>query len=434
MLLRKWYWGACCALFLSACAGNSFVQNQDKDFTDDVDRLMIRLQNEPENLRAMRDLGAYFFHLKQYDKAKYYLMDAYKRESKDPKILFYLGLLFEFEDQTENAMRLYQRFDQVSRFSEYRKLMQGRYYFLQRQLAKENAAKLARSEQAAPRTDANALAVFPFEYKGSNPDFEPLARGLSEMMIIDLGIIPDLKLVERVRIVELSKELALAQSGATDPTTSPRPGQLLGAGQVVGGILDVPSEDRLSVSMSYWDIAGNGNPTVTSKEEQLAELFRLQKEMVFEVVGKMGIQLTPEMRNKILTVPTKNIRAFLLYCQGLENEDNGQFRAAQDNFSTAIQLDGSFGMAREAGERVENTVDAAGSKEDIAAAAEEMIVKESGGQVGPQDNLLGNRFKTLNNSIGSNFRPGEDARKPLENAFDSGSGLGTLPEPPPPPQ
>ena len=431
--LKIWLGATICALWLSGCTGSSFVKQQDGDFTDDIERLTLRLQNEPENFRAMRDLGAYFFHLKQYDRAKYYLMDAYKKEAKDPKLLFYLGLVLEFENKRVNAMRIYQRYPQVSRFSEYRKLMEGRYRFLQKEIARESAAKLVKAEANAPRTDNDAIAVFPFDYQGANPDFAPLARGLSEMLIIDLGSIPDLTLVERVRVVELISELKLAQSGITDPTSSPRPGQLLGAGKVVGGVLDVPGDERVSVSLSYWDIGADQSPAISSKEETLEQLFRLQKEMVFEIVGRIGIQLTPEMRNKILTVPTKNIRAFLQYCLGLENEDSGNFKAAQDNYNNALQLDPGFGISREAGERAGNTAAATGSKEDLASTAEEMILEEST-DPSPQDNLLGNRFKTLNNNLGSNFVPGEDARKPLETAFDSGSGLGTLPEPPPPPQ
>ena len=65
------------------------------------------------------------------------------------------------------------------------------------------------------------------------------------------------------------------------------------------------------------------------------------------IVANMGIELTPEQRREILYIPTKNMQAFLEYCNGLEKQDAGQLDAAGQHFKRALQIDPNFKLGRQ---------------------------------------------------------------------------------------
>ena len=67
--------------------------------------------------------------------------------------------------------------------------------------------------------------------------------------------------------------------------------------------------------------------------------------MVFQLLAKLGITLTPAERVAISERPTRDIQAFLLYSRGLETGDRGDFAAAAGFFGAAARLDPGFSAA-----------------------------------------------------------------------------------------
>lgn len=70
---------------------------------------------------------------------------------------------------------------------------------------------------AAPR-----VAVMSFTDASSETGYAALGKGLQSMLTSDLSQIPDLKLVERARLQELQKEIALGKTGGFDKKTTAR--------------------------------------------------------------------------------------------------------------------------------------------------------------------------------------------------------------------
>lgn len=411
-------------------------QEDISDYQDEVAKLNSRLISNPDDVEARRDLGIIYFQTKNYKLARDYLQQALAKNPDDPRTLFFVGLSLEFERQEPLALKIYERYPEISRFSPYRKLMEGRYNFLNRQLLREEMRGLLKEEKEISTANISdtSVAIFPFIYRGTDPKYSPLGKGLSEMMIIDLGRIEGLHILERVRLQALLNELSLSHQQYMDASSAPRLGKLLRAGQIVSGSYNLLSDGNLQMEVSYWDAVNNKGPLNTGLKESLNQLWRIEKQAVFQLVETMGIELTPLQREKIDYIPTQNLQAFFAYCRGLDEQDAGNLQLAATFFRQAAALDPSFNEAANKVEQVESMnfsgSDAAGSAAAARKSDPDLVTAVSSPV---QDNLVESRLINLENNLGSNFIPGTDQRQSAEETGTKIITFQNLPDPPPPP-
>lgn len=396
-----------------------------------IAELQAELKNFPNEARLWRDLGVAYLEDRQYQTARRALLQAFKRDTRDAKTLFYLGLVLEFEKRTTLARSIYQTHRTMPRFSSYRKLMRARYYQLTRQaLQNDTRALLAReSEVSADSIIANAVAVFPLLYQGKNEEMAALSKGLAEMMITDLSQVTQLEVVDRVRVQALFDEMALGQTGLVDEATAARVGSLIRAGKVVRGVYDVRDNEQLNIDMAFWDVAKQTFPAGTTHVDALKNLFQLEKNVVFSVIEEIGVELTAAEKEKIQRTPTKNWRAFVAYCQGLMREDAKDFAAAAKFYLKAARLDPNFTQAADKAELATDVGAVSGGLEQVLGTA--LVLEEPANEndLTPQESLLTiERLDVLEQNIDANFEPGQDSRDATDAAFN----LPLRPPPPPP--
>ena len=419
---------------IASCVTVKMGENID-DYGATVKTLQAKLLENPNDADALRDLGVIYFQTSQFTKASEYLKRSSSVSPGDPKTLFYFGMSLEYQDNKEAALAIYLNYADASSLSPYRKLMEGRYRQLTRDIIQKQLQFLIAREDSltdkkmAPKT----VAVFPIVYKGADEKFAALGTGLSELMISDLGQVRSLLLVERIRIEALLQELKFGTSKLVDPATAPRLGRLLGSGRMVAGTFNVSDNKRLRVDVASYDVPGRKFPDPTSKSDALDDLFRLEKDLVFEVIKQMGITLTPAEREKIQLLPTKNLQAFLSYSIGLEREDARDFRSAAAYFKEAALLDPGFSKAKTKGGEADALSSAGGPRDNAVAAAQRIDPPIAADAVFAPSDLLQSRLKTLGDNIGLGFIPGPDNRKPPEQAAIEGAPVGDLPKPPRPP-
>jgi len=336
------------ALCLQYCATVNY-QKSPADLQREITELQARLKNNPNDLEALRDLGVNYYETRQYLMARKILLQAFKRNPREPKTMTYLGFALEAEKKNKVALLVYKRYQKVPRLSPYRQTMAMRYRLLNRNMIQAEMRELLEREQTMnlAAVSPNSIAVFPLTYQGKDQKFSSLGLGLSEMMITDLSQVPGITIVERVRLQALFQEMALDQTGLVDESTAPRFGKLLGAAKIIHGNYDLPDADNLNLDVGYWDVLNNQTPEFAGQRDALDNLFKLEKDLVFNLITEMGIDLTPEVREKIQCIPTKNIQAFLAYCMGLEKEDGEQFEAAIKYYQLALRLDPQFSKAEQ---------------------------------------------------------------------------------------
>jgi hypothetical protein len=174
-------------------------------------------------------------------------------------------------------------------------------------------------------------------------------------MITDLARVRRLRLVERERIQVLLDEIQLTAGGRVDAPTGARSGRLVGAGQVVQGQFgEVPNAnfrvDASVVRVSDAQVAATG-----SGADQIRALFDIEKQVVFQLLDRLGITLTPAERTSISERPTRDLQAFLLYSRGLEAQDRGDFASATQAFQAAAQRDPGFSAATQGAQQSQAT-------------------------------------------------------------------------------
>ena len=80
------------------------------------------------------------------------------------------------------------------------------------------------------------IAVLPFQSNTGDQDIDAiLTTGTSETIVTDLSNIEEIEVIERARIVEAMKEIALGMTGMVDEKTAQRAGMLVGSQYILMG-------------------------------------------------------------------------------------------------------------------------------------------------------------------------------------------------------
>ncbi len=420
------------SLLLCACATVKYDENI-TSYRKQIAALEARLRVKPDDADALRDLGVIHFQAREYAQARDYLKKASVIDARDAKSLFYYGMALEFENNIQAALAAYINYTDFSILSPYRNLMEGRYRALTRDIIRQQLQALVIQEQVLGDKEMSSatVAVFPLSYQGSDEKFAALGKGLSEMILIDLGQVSALKLVERIRIEALLAELRFGQTQKVDPATAPRLGKLLSAGRIVSGTYNLSGEETMRLDVTSWDVLKRKFPEATTQSDALENLFRLQKDLVFAIIKDMGLVISRAEQERIQRIPTKNLQAFLAYSVGLKEEDQGDFKAASVYYKQAVSLDPNFSLAQTKADAADALAVSGGDKLNALLAAQR--VDPPAPADSRSGDLVRKRLENLTNGVGSGFVPGEDDRKPAEEAARAGAAIGKLPPPPPPP-
>ncbi len=340
-------------LLVSCAASNAHRRGADflekEQFEEAVQWLETAREEDPGNPEISRDLGIACFRKLDFDGAARHLLEAFVADSTDGRTLFYLGASYEIRKDYRGAMDIYRRYTETDRGGRMAGLLEARLTRLIRVRMQEEAKAALASESSigAAAPSDNGVAVLYFRNLGKRRDLDPVRKGLADMMITDLSKVKALRVVERVRMQKMLEELDLGASGMVDEASAPRVGRLLGASRLIqGSFLDLAKETvRLDAG---WVTVERDRASESSRVQgKWKAFFSLEKDLVFSVLDRLGIQPTREERDAIAPVATENFLAFLAYCRGLDFEDRGLYMDAGKEFRKAAELDPGFGPASE---------------------------------------------------------------------------------------
>ena len=232
-------------------------------------------------------------------------------------------------------------------------------------------ARLALARESTLTTlspEPSTVAVLPLTIAGDS-SFQPLSRGLAELLMSDLALVRNLRLLERVQIGTLLDELKLGQTARADPATAARVGRLLRAERMVQGVASIAQNGPVRMSASV--VRGDGSVrTGAQVSGTFKQLLDLEKQLVFGLATELGIQLTEAERQRILRQGPKNLAAFLAYSKGLDALDRGDYRAAAAAFSAAVHADPSFQQAQQQQQAAEAAPVVQASPGDVVTVVE----------------------------------------------------------------
>ncbi len=232
-------------------------------------------------------------------------------------------------------------------------------------------AKLALAREStltALAPEPSTIAVLPLTIAGDS-SFQPLSRGLAELLTSDLAMVRSLRLLERVQIGTLLDELKLGRSSRADPGTAARVGRLLRAERMVQGVAAITEHGPVRLSASV--VRGDGDVRAGAQANgTFKQLLDLEKQLVFGIATQLGIQVTDAERQRILRQGPKNLAAFLAYSEGLEALDRGDYRAAAAAFNASVRADPSFQQAQEQQQAAAAAPAAQGDAVDVVTVLE----------------------------------------------------------------
>jgi TolB-like protein len=215
------------------------------------------------------------------------------------------------------------------------------------------AKKVLAEEKALPTVAArNTLAVLYFQNRTGQSELDPLQKGLTLMLITDLSSVKGLQIVERIKLQALVEEMGLGASGLVESNTAPRVGKLLGVQWLIGGDILEKKLEQLRIQAQTLDVPASqilGQPLMEGK---LAELFRLEKDLLFDILKLIKIEVKPEEESALRKLCTNNLRAFTELVQGIEASDRGNYDQAADNYQKALRGDPNICLAKGAWEEL----------------------------------------------------------------------------------
>lgn len=274
------------------------------------------------------------------------------KEVGDSQEALYLGLSYLRLGNAGKAIDAWKTYVRLNGGREGSREVSQYLTLLIREEAKKHAKEIRQREKtlSTGELDPSAVAVSPFQNLGSQ-EYEPLSKGLAEMIITDLSQVKTLKVVERIQIQALLDELKLSKSGLVAKETGPRIGKLLGAGKITtGSFLDMEQEKmRLDAAVAQTE----DGKVLTSPEVtgELSTFYQLEKVLVFKILCGLGHcpeSLDSRTKSKVETIHTKSYKAFYLYSEGLDYRDKGKYREASRSFFLALEEDPQFMLARKA--------------------------------------------------------------------------------------
>jgi Flp pilus assembly protein TadD len=221
--------------------------------------------------------------------------------------------------------------------------VRGYVTLLTRTVARREAKRLATQSDSATATPTDPRTVAVLNFKNLT-NGHPFHKSIATMVATDLAQVPELRVVERLRIHVLLEELKLSTSGLVDANSAPRVGRLLHAGSnVTGAVFDDPSTEDHHIAATLTRTAPPDTLATPEAKGKRTTFFDLEKQIVYQLLEGLGIVEIPEEAKKI---HTKNWEAHTAFTIGLHHLDNEDYAAARAAFSQAVALDTNFELAR----------------------------------------------------------------------------------------
>jgi tetratricopeptide (TPR) repeat protein len=260
---------------------------------------------------------------------------------------YYLGLIYLEEGRESAAISQWQRYVELDPDSE--NSLQIRKYtsLLLRKEAKKFAQQAVKTETALLEgpVDDKAIAVSTFKNLGSE-SLGPLGKGMAALLIHDLSQVPDLKVVERVKLVELLNEMNLGTSGLVDKKSAPKLGKLLKARHITTGSLADLEGENMQITSALADVEQTDIISTQEAQGVVKKFYDLEKKLACDIVTELGHDCN-RMPKEFGKIHTKSLPALTAFSVGLDQLDQEKYDEARESLQKALNEDPKFDLAEQ---------------------------------------------------------------------------------------
>jgi len=193
----------------------------------------------------------------------------------------------------------------------------------------------------------NTVAVLYFKNKTNQSDLDPLQKGITLMLITDLSKVGGLQVIERVRLQALIQEMGLGTTGLVAPGAAPRVGKLLGAQWIVGGEILKGPADQLNLQSNPLEVPTQKILGQLMTGGPLEEVFRMEKDLLFEIVKLLKIDIKP-IEDKLRKPCSTNLKGLMALFRAIDASDQKDYERAAEFYEKAMKEDPGICVARDA--------------------------------------------------------------------------------------
>lgn len=208
------------------------------------------------------------------------------------------------------------------------------------QEVREWARKVSAEEKNLTGSSAgNSLVVLYFLNKTGRAELDPLQKGMALMLLTDLAQVPELQVVERVKLQALAEELGLGSSGLVDKGTAPRVGKLIGARWIAGGDFSGRNAPLFETQSRLLDVGTSEVAGEYSVPGTIEGILKTEKEVAFRIIDQLQIRLKPEVAAEIRKPCSTNLRSLDALFRGIDASDRGNYQQAGELYTDALKAD-----------------------------------------------------------------------------------------------
>jgi len=181
----------------------------------------------------------------------------------------------------------------------------------------------------------------------NHAEYEPLSKGIAEMLITELAASPALQVVERDRLQKLLEEQNLSGTGKVDQETAVQLGKILGARHMLMGGFVIDPRKTMRLDLRAVDVE-------TSRVEYV-ETVSGKAENVLELISTLGARVNSRLKLPPLrttrhaatqTSKSDQLRAVILLSRALNEEDRGNVSGAISLYREALGVYPQYDRAK----------------------------------------------------------------------------------------
>jgi TolB-like protein len=209
------------------------------------------------------------------------------------------------------------------------------------------ATLLAQSDAGDQRATV-AIMYFTNSALIHHNDYQPLSKGITEMLITELAGSPALQVVERDRLQKLLEEQDLSSTDRVNKETAVRLGKLLGARHLLMGGFVIDPRQRMRLDLRAVN--------VETSQVEYVETVSGKAEDVLELITTLGAKVNSRLRlpplraavgpAKTRTSKPDQLRAVMLLSRALNEEDRGNVSNAIALYREALGVYPDYSRAR----------------------------------------------------------------------------------------
>ena len=204
------------------------------------------------------------------------------------------------------------------------------------------------AQAGAPDSRATvAIMYFTNSALVRHEEYEPLSKGITEMLITELAASPAIQVVERDRLQKLLEEQDLTSAGRVDKETAARLGKILGARHMLMGGFVIDPKQNMRLDLRAVNVETSRVEYVETVSGKAENVLGLIASLGTKVNGRLRLPPLPTARpTGGKTSKSNQLRAVILLSRALNEEDRGNIPGAIALYREALGVYPEYDRAR----------------------------------------------------------------------------------------